>query len=333
MGCTAVRLAHYPHAQQLHNLMDRRGLIAWAEIPFVNVFVSHPLYRENLKQQLVELICQYYNHPCILTWGLFNEINPGWLENPNPMAEELNKLAKKWDISRPTTGASNQEDPLNGIPDLIAFNRYFGWYGDDCKEMGEWIDKEHRAYPQRCMGISEYGAGADVFQQADSLIHPEPWGQWHPENWQTYYHIENWKQLASRPFLWCKFVWCMFDFSAAGRKEGTTFGRNDKGLVTYDRRIKKDAFYFYKANWNKKEKVLYIASKRCQNRSNSSVDIQVFSNCGDAELFVNGKSMGKCTPDEVCVATWNNVPLQSGENQVTVCASGLSDNCVWYNND
>ena len=111
MGCTAVRLAHYPHAQQLHNLMDRRGLIAWAEIPFVNVFVSHPLYRENLKQQLVELICQYYNHPCILTWGLFNEINPGWLENPNPMAEELNKLAKKWDISRPTTGASNQEDP------------------------------------------------------------------------------------------------------------------------------------------------------------------------------------------------------------------------------
>ena len=127
MGCTAVRLAHYPHAQQLHNLMDRRGLIAWAEIPFVNVFVSHPLYRENLKQQLVELICQYYNHPCILTWGLFNEINPGWLENPNPMTEELNKLAKKWDISRPTTGASNQEDPLNGIPDLIAFNRYFGW--------------------------------------------------------------------------------------------------------------------------------------------------------------------------------------------------------------
>lgn len=103
--------------------------------------------------------------------------------------------------------------------------------------------------------------------------------------------------------------------------------------MTYDRRIKKDAFYFYKANWNKKEKVLYIASKRCQNKSNSSVDIQVFSNCGDVELFVNGKSMGKCTPDEVCVATWNNVPLQSGENQVTVRASELSDNCVWYNND
>lgn len=197
MGCTAVRLSHYPHAQVLHDLMDRRGLIAWAEIPFVNVFVGHPQYRENLKQQLAELIYQYYNHPSILTWGLFNEINPGWLENPNPMAQELNDLAKQWDDSRLTTGASNQEDALNGIPDLIAFNRYFGWYGSDCKEMGEWIDKEHRMYPQRCMGISEYGAGGDVFQQTDSLAHPEPWGQWHPENWQTYYHIENWRQLAA----------------------------------------------------------------------------------------------------------------------------------------
>lgn len=303
MGCTAVRLSHYPHAQVLHDLMDRRGLIAWAEIPFVNVFVGHPQYRENLKQQLAELIYQYYNHPSILTWGLFNEINPGWLEDPNPMAQELNDLAKQWDDSRLTTGASNQEDALNGIPDLIAFNRYFGWYGSDCKEMGEWIDKEHRMYPQRCMGISEYGAGGDVFQQTDSLVHPEPWGQWHPENWQTYYHIENWRQLAAQPFLWCKFVWCMFDFSAAGRREGTTFGRNDKGLVTYDRRIRKDAFYFYKANWNRKEKVLYIASKRCRNRTDSLTEIQAFSNCGEAELFVNGKSMGKCSPDEVCVVT------------------------------
>ena len=333
MGCTAVRLAHYPHAQLLHDMMDRRGLIAWAEIPFVNVFVSHPLYRENLKQQLAELIYQYYNHPCILTWGLFNEINPGWLENPNPMAEELDSLAKAWDASRLTTGASNQKDPLNGIPDLIAFNRYFGWYGNDCKDMGEWIDKEHQTYPQRCMGISEYGAGADVFQQTDSLVHPEPWGQWHPENWQTYYHIENWKQLVERPFLWCKFIWCMFDFSAAGRREGTTFGRNDKGLVTYDRKIRKDAFYFYKANWNKKEKVLYIASKRCKNRTRSLTDIQVFSNCGEVTLFVNGKNMGKCTPDKVCVATWKNVSLRLGENQVTVRASGTTDSCILYYNE
>lgn len=328
MGCTAVRLSHYPHAQVLYDLMDRRGLIAWAEIPFVNVFVGHPQYRENLKQQLAELIYQYYNHPSILTWGLFNEINPGWLEDPNPMAQELNDLAKQWDDSRLTTGASNQEDALNGIPDLIAFNRYFGWYGSDCKEMGEWIDKEHRMYPQRCMGISEYGAGGDVFQQTDSLVHPEPWGQWHPENWQTYYHIENWRQLAARPFLWCKFVWCMFDFSAAGRREGTTFGRNDKGLVTYDRRIRKDAFYFYKANWNRREKVLYIASKRCRNRTDSLTEIQAFCNCGEAELFVNGRCMGKCSPDEVCVVTWKNVPLQAGENQVLVRASGVSDSCI-----
>lgn len=329
MGCTAVRLSHYPQAKYLHTQLDKRGLIAWVEIPFVNVYVSHPYYKENLKQQLIELILQNYNHPCILAWGLFNEINPGWLENPNQMAEELNKLAKEWDTSRLTTGASNQEDPLNGIPDLIAFNRYFGWYGDDCGEMGKWIDREHEKYPERCMGISEYGAGGDVFQQADSLVHPEPWGQWHPENWQTFYHVENWKQLAVRPFLWCKFVWCMFDFSSAGRKEGITFGRNDKGLVTYDRKIKKDAFYFYKANWNKQEKVLHIVSKRNVHRSNSLTDIQVFDNCGEAELFVNGKSYGKRIPDNVCVATWKNVELKPGENKIEVRAGRISDNCVF----
>lgn len=329
MGCTAVRLSHYPQAKLLHQMMDSRGLIAWAEIPFVNIYVSHPQYRENLKQQLAELIYQNYNHPCILTWGLFNEINPGWMEDPNPMAEELNKLAKQWDSSRHTVGASNQDDRLNGIPDFIAYNRYFGWYGDECQEMGQWIDNEHRKYPERCMGISEYGAGGDVFQQTDSLIHPEPWGQWHPENWQTFYHIENWKLLSARPFLWCKFIWCMFDFSAAGRREGVTFGRNDKGLVTYDRSTKKDAFYFYKANWNKKEKVLHIASKRCRNRTIAQPDIQVFSNCGEVELLVNGESMGKCYPDEVCVATWENVPLKNGENRIEVRASGMTDHCVF----
>ena len=125
----------------------------------------------------------------------------------------------------------------------------------------------------------------------------------------------------------------MFDFSAAGRREGTTFGRNDKGLVTYDRKIRKDAFYFYKANWNKKEKVLYIASKRCKNRTRSLTDIQVFSNCGEVTLFVNGKNIGKCTPDNVCVATWKNVSLQPGENQVTVRASCTSDSCILYYNE
>lgn len=252
------------------------------------------------------------------------------MENPLDMTKELNRIAKSIDHTRLTTGASNQEDPLNGVTDLIAYNRYFGWYGNDCSEMGKWIDREHNKFPDRCMGISEYGAGGDVFQQADSLIHPEPWGQWHPENWQTFYHIENWKQLSDRKFLWCKFIWCMFDFSAAGRREGTTFGRNDKGLVTYDRKIKKDAFYFYKANWNKDANVLHIAGKRNNRLSTQINDITVFSNCGKTELFVNGVSMGKKNPDNTCIAEWKNIKLNPGKNYIEIHGGNKKDSCILY---
>lgn len=329
MGCNAVRLCHYPQAKYVHQQMDRQGLIAWAEIPFVNVYVNNPAFDENLRQQLKELILQNYNHPCILFWGLFNEINSGWVDRPSKMTSELNALAHQLDPSRPTMGASNQDDDFNGFTDLIAFNKYFGWYGNNMEDMGAWIDREHTAHPERKMGISEYGAGACVFQQSDSLKHPEPWGQWHPENWQTYYHIENWKQLQKRDFLWCNFIWCMFDFSAAGRREGSTMGRNDKGLVTYDRKIKKDAFYFYKANWNTKDKFIYIAGRREANRTQKIVNIQAFSNCGKAELWLNGRNMGKVAPNKVNVLEWSNILLREGENTIVVKNKYGIDQCVW----
>ncbi len=329
MGCNAVRLCHYPQAKYVHQQMDRQGLIAWPEIPFVNVYVNNPAFDENLRQQLKELILQNYNHPCILFWGLFNEINSGWLDRPSKMTSELNALAHQLDSSRPTMGASNQDDDFNGFTDLIAFNKYFGWYGNNMEDMGAWIDREHAAHPERKMGISEYGAGACVFQQSDTLKHPEPWGQWHPENWQTYYHIENWKQLQKRDFLWCNFIWCMFDFSAAGRREGSTMGRNDKGLVTYDRKIKKDAFYFYKANWNTKDKFVYISGRREVNRTQKLVNIQAFSNSGEAELWLNGKSMGKAAPNQVNVLHWNNILLHEGENTIVVKNKYGIDQCVW----
>lgn len=329
MGCNAVRLCHYPQAKYVHQQMDRQGLIAWPEIPFVNVYVNNPAFDENLRQQLKELILQNYNHPCILFWGLFNEINSGWLDRPSKMTSELNALAHQLDSSRRTMGASNQDDDFNGFTDLIAFNKYFGWYGNNMADMGAWIDREHAAHPERKMGISEYGAGACVFQQSDTLKHPEPWGQWHPENWQTYYHIENWKQLQKRDFLWCNFIWCMFDFSAAGRREGSTMGRNDKGLVTYDRKIKKDAFYFYKANWNTKDKFVYISGRREVNRTQKLVNIQAFSNSGEAELWLNGKSMGKVAPNQVNVLQWNNFLLREGENTIVVKNKYGIDQCVW----
>lgn len=330
MGCNAMRLAHYPHAKYLHNQMDSRGLVAWSEIPFVNVYVDNPAYKENLRQQLRELIYQNYNHPSILFWGLFNEINRGWMDDPNPMTAELVALAKEIDPQRLVTGASNQDDKFNGYTDMIASNRYFGWARGEIAEMGEWLDKEHAAHPKRSLGISEFGAGASVTQQSDSLVRPEPYGQWHPENWQTYYHIENYRQLKSRPWLWCNFIWCMFDFGAAPRREGNTFGRNDKGLVTYDRSTRKDAFYFYKANWNENEKFLYIASKRNNRRNVSEIDLQVFSNCGGAELYVNGKNLGFRTPDEVNVISWDNIKLNLGENHIEVKNKKASDSVSIY---
>lgn len=291
--------------------------------------MNNPAYDENLRLQLKELILQNYNHPCILFWGLFNEINSGWLDRPSRMAAELHALARQLDPSRPTMGASNQDDDFNGFTDLIAFNKYFGWYGDNMDDMGCWIDREHAAHPERKMGISEYGAGACVFQQEDSLRHPEPWGQWHPENWQTYYHVENWKQLQEREFLWCNFIWCMFDFSAAGRREGSVMGRNDKGLVTYDRKIKKDAFYFYKANWNQEDKFVYIAGKRLVNRTRKTVDVQVFSNSGAAKLYINGKAYGTAKPDSVNVLEWKGIVLDTGENRIEVRNKYGADCCVW----
>lgn len=329
MGCNAVRLCHYPQAKYVHQQLDKMGIIAWSEIPFVNVYVNNPIFDENLRQQLKELILQNYNHPCILSWGLFNEINSGWLDRPSKITSELNALAHELDPSRPTMGASNQDDDFNGFTDLIAFNKYFGWYGNNMEDMGAWIDREHSAHPERKMGISEYGAGACVFQQSDSLKQPEPWGQWHPENWQTYYHIENWKQLQKRDFLWCNFIWCMFDFSAAGRREGSTMGRNDKGLVTYDRKIKKDAFYFYKANWNTKDKFIYIAGRREVNRTNKLVNIQVFSNSGEADLWLNGNKIGKALPNQVNVLEWKGVLLREGENIIEVINKYDRDKCVW----
>lgn len=329
MGCNAIRLCHYPQARYVHQQMDKRGLVAWVEIPFVNVYIKNSDYDDNLRQQLKELILQNYNHPSILFWGLFNEINSGWLDRPSQMVTKLHTLAHQLDPSRLTMGASNQNDDFNGFTDLIAFNKYFGWYDDKMDNMGYWADREHQLHPERKMGISEYGAGASVYQQSDSLIHPEPWGQWHPENWQTYYHIENWKQLQTRKYLWCNFIWCMFDFASAGRREGVTIGRNDKGLVTYDRSVKKDAFYFYKANWNKEDKFVYITGRRQKNRNRKTVDVQAFSNCGPAYLYINGKSYGTATPDSVNVLEWKGVTLNVGENIIEVRNKHSKDNCTW----
>lgn len=327
MGVNAVRLAHYPQATYFYDLMDKNGIIVWAEIPFVGPggyndkgFVDLPAFRANGKEQLKELIRQHYNHLSICVWGLFNELTELG-DNPVEYIKKLNVLAHQEDTTRPTTSASNQMGDLNFITDAIAWNRYDGWYGGTPADLGKWLDRMHKDHPEICIAISEYGAGASIYHQQDSLVKTVPTSWWHPENWQTYYHIENWKTISSRPYVWGSFVWNMFDFGAAHRTEGDRPGINDKGLVTFDRKVRKDAFYFYKANWNREEPMLYLTGKRNTVRTQRLQTITAFTNQAGAELFVNGKSYGKTTPDSYAILEWKNVELQPGENEIKVVST------------
>ena len=327
MGVNAVRLAHYPQATYFYDLMDKNGIIVWAEIPFVGPggyndkgFVDLSAFRANGKEQLKELIRQHYNHPSICVWGVFNELTELG-DNPVEYIKELNVLAHQEDPTRPTTSASNQMGDLNFITDAIAWNRYDGWYGGTPADLGKWLDRMHKDHPEICIAISEYGAGASIYHQQDSLVKTVPTSWWHPENWQTYYHIENWKTISSRPYVWGSFVWNMFDFGAAHRTEGDRPGINDKGLVTFDRKVRKDAFYFYKANWNREEPMLYLTGKRNTVRTQRLQIITAFTNQAGAELFVNGKSYGKAIPDSYAILEWKNVELQPGENEIKVVST------------
>lgn len=336
MGVNAIRLAHYPQDKYFYDLCDKNGLVVWAEIPFIGPggyrdkgFVDQPSFRENGKQQLIELIRQNFNHPSICFWGLFNELKQVG-DDPCDYVRELNVLAHGEDPTRITTSASNQGGELNELTDVIAWNQYFGWYGGDPASIGTWADNTHKKYPARAIGVSEYGAGASVKHQQEELTKTVPTSYWHPENWQTYFHEEHWKAIDQRPFLWGTFVWNMFDFGAAHRTEGEIPGKNDKGLVTFDRQLKKDAFYFYKANWNKNQPFVYIADRRLTQRRQPEQTIKVYSNCGEVELFVNGKSMGK-RKGEYGTFKWEKVVLKKGENVFSVQAKPkLSDEVVVY---
>ena len=309
MGVNAIRLAHYPQATYMYDLMDRNGIVTWAEIPFVGPggyadkgFVDQPSFRKNGKEQLKEMIRQHFNHPSICFWGLFNELKENG-DNPLEYIKELNVLAHQEDPTRPTTSASNQGGAINFITDNIAWNRYDGWYGATPATLASWLDKTHQAHPEIKIAISEYGAGASIYHQQDSLVQTSPGSWWHPENWQTEYHIQNWKIISERPYVWGSFVWNMFDFGAAHRTEGDRPGINDKGLVTHDRKVKKDAFYFYKANWNP-EPMVYIAGRRSVNRVKPVTEVQIFSNCAEVTLKVNGQIIKKMQPDgvKVCIS-------------------------------
>ncbi len=318
VGATTIRLAHYQHAQLFYDLCDERGMVIWAEIPYISKHM--PTGRENTISQMKELISQNYNHPSIVVWGLSNEISIGGsdedlLENHRI----LNDLCHEMDKTRKTTIAAvsmcKMDDPYLQIPDVVSYNHYFGWYGGDTSMNGPWFDKFHATHPNIPIGCSEYGCEALNWHTSNPVQGD------YTEEYQAYYHEELIKQLFSRKYMWATHVWNMFDFGADARAEGGENGQNHKGLVTMDRKYKKDSFYAYKA-WLSSDPFVHLCGKRYIDRVEDVTKVTVYSNLPEVELFVNGESLGKQTSDNHFF--YFNVP-NSGETKLLVKAGEFTD--------
>jgi len=335
MGCTAVRLAHYQHAQEFYDLCDSGGVVAWAELSLVDEVRPSAVFAESCRDQLRELIKQNFNHPSIIFWSLSNELIPdGNGQLYTGLIGNLNGFAKTLDPGRLTTLASRGNYDwslgINTVTDVIGYNLYKGWYEKSPEDFGPAVDTLHNRLPGRPFCISEFGAGAGVHQHEFPATRPEPGGRWHPEEWQSLIHESTWRAIAARPWIWGAFVWCMFDFGSDGRSEGELPGRNDKGLVTYDRKVKKDAYYWYRANWNPSP-LVYITGRRYTPRPSGPSEVRVYSNCDSVALSVNGVTEGtkECGTR---VAVWSDVRLREGKNRIEAAGRGNSgsarDSCV-----
>ena len=331
MGCTGIRLAHYEHAQEFYDLCDKGGLVVWAEDGVVNTVGYAPEFTENAERIVRELIKQDYNHPSICFWSLFNELgNPKRVtaeerEKQNEyqiaLITDLNNLAHQIDPTRLTTAATllAPTAQLNQITDVIAFNHYLGWYNGTRADWPSWLDGLRSALPGRDIGVSEYGAGASIFEHELDPAQPKTTSTWHPEEWQCLVHESAWAAMKQRPWLWGTFLWNMFDFASGARREGDHFGINDKGLVTYDRKTKKDAFYFYKANWSD-DPFVHINDRRFSPRNVGTGPVKIYSNCDSVELRANGNSLGSKTAEDH-IFIWPDVSLNQGDNELYAVGS------------
>ena len=320
IGANTIRLAHYQHAQEFYDLCDEYGMIVWAEIPYITMHM--PNGRQNTLDQMRELITQCYNHPSIVCWGLSNEITASGKVTDDLMEnhELLNELCHQMDPLRPTVMAHafmlEQDSPLVGLADLDSYNLYFGWYLGELEQNDSFFDEYHTAYPQRCIGFSEYGADANPqYQDAN----PEKGD--YTEGYQCIYHEHILHCIQERPYLWATHVWNMFDFAADGRDEGGKNGQNQKGLVTFDRKLKKDAFYLYKAAWNHKEPFVHLCGRRYEERPEAETEIKVYSNQQKVALFVDGVQAAEKTGQTIFRF---RVKL-TGEHCIEVRAEGCSD--------
>jgi beta-galactosidase len=357
LGANAARLAHYQHGQRSYEVADSTGIVIWAEVPLVNKVSydgtpANAALSANARQQLLELIQQNRNHPSVALWSIANEIDLTATQvkgpsHPAALLQELNALAKSQDPDRPTTfadcceiaipphvgDAANLRDPIVGIADTVGYNRYFGWYTGQFADFGTMLDQAHVRHPQTPISVSEYGAGAALTQHSDDPnggpINPH--GRPHPEEYQNLYHEASWAALHQRPYLWGSFVWNMFDFASDSRREGDLTDINEKGLVSYDRKVRKDAFYFYRANWSS-QPTLHLVGRRYVDRPYGVLDVKAYSNATQAHLAVNGKDVGAAScAAGICM--WHAVHLASGANELRATAdiggTAVTDSVKW----
>ena len=329
VGANTVRLAHYQHDQYFYDLCDHTGFVVWAEIPFISRFIPGQEAHDNTLSQMTELVAQNYNHPSIFFWGISNEILIGKdREDLRQNLREVNALAKRLDPSRMTTMAQVTMTPMesehNIITDVESYNHYFGWYFGEAADNGPWLDQFHAMYPDRCLGVSEYGAEAIL-----------KWHSAYPENhdyteeYACEYHHDMLKTFAARPYLWATHLWNMFDFAADGRDEGGVQGRNNKGLVTYDRKTKKDAFYLYKAYWTT-EPMLHVRGARFVDRAPGERNVTVYTNCPSVTLILNGAEVATLEAVDHA-AVFKDVPLKDGPNTVSARCGDVASNTIILN--
>ena len=348
MGANTVRFAHYQHAPEWFELADRHGMIVWAEVPFVNRpsndgSTGSPELVANAKAQMIELIRQNYNHPSVVTWGIGNEVDLDMATgrappsaDARPLLRELDALSKAEDPTRPTViadcceathegavpaGEPPRQPVLTGLSDLMGYNRYYGWYYRDVADLGPHLDRMHARHPAIPISVSEYGAGGALSQHVEDgarhrIAHAS---RMHPEEFQSWFHEQSWPQLRERRYLWASWIWNMFDFSSKIRQEGDATDINDKGLVTYDRKVKKDAFFYYKAEWSA-EPVVHINSRRWIERTEALTRVRVYSNADRVALTLNGQALGEA-PCAGSICTMENVRLAPGANVVTAHAT------------
>lgn len=321
LGANTIRLAHYQHSQDFYDACDEIGFAVWAEIPFISVFKKGEGAHKHVMEEMKELIIQNYNHPSIMFWGISNEILIGGISQELvDTHHDLEKLCKELDPTRLTTIAHISTTPVNGpmhhITDLESYNHYFGWYGGKMEQNGPWLDQFHAEHPDICIGISEYGCEGIINWHSNT-----PQCKDYTEEYQALYHEHMAQVFEDRPWVWASHVWNMFDFGCAARNEGGVSGRNNKGLITMDRKTKKDSYFVYQAYWTQTPMV-HIAGRRHAQRAGETTEIKVYSNQDTVVLYVNGKEVGQQTAHRVFKF---NAALNEGFNTIVAVAGDVKD--------